>query len=178
MLIQSNGGADPNKKYSWARDLPFEVTSKVIEEFKSDYNIFHIKRDDQVGFHNTTPLTASLRQILAVSLLSKKRLVIDSFMQHALAALRMPSVACWIVNRPKVFGYGLHTHIMANPFTVKPELRNSFLNKFNIGGDEIEFPYLNENQIFDVDLIIKSLKEEPKVEESEKPTDDGADNNK
>jgi hypothetical protein len=172
MLLQSNGGADANKKYSWARDLPFEVTDKIIEEFKGDYNIFHIKRDDQIGFQGTTPLTASLRQILAISLLSSKRLVIDSFMQHALAALKMPSVACWVVNKPKVFGYDLHTHIIANPFTVKPELRNAFLNKFNIGGDELEFPYVNESQIFDVDTIIKALKYEHTETKKEK-TDGG-----
>jgi hypothetical protein len=88
-------------------------------------------------------------------------------MQHALAALRMPSVACWVVNKPKVFGYDLHTHILANPYTIKPELRNAFLNKFNIGGDELEFPYVNESQIFDVDTIIKALKDEPKAAEVE-----------
>jgi hypothetical protein len=160
MILQSNGGADANKKYSWARDLPFEVTGKIIEEFKSEYSIFHVKREDQLGFKDTFALTGSLRQILAISLLSKKRLVIDSFMQHAMAALRMPSVACWIVNKPRVFGYDLHTHILANPYTIKPELRHSFLNKFNIGGDELEFPYTNESQIFDVDVIIKALRYE------------------
>jgi hypothetical protein len=165
MLLQTNGGADPNKKYSWARDLPFEVTAQIINEFKDKYTIFHIKRDDQIGFQDTVPLTAQLRQILAVSMLSSKRLVIDSFMQHALAALRMPSVACWIVNTPKVFGYGLHTHIMANPHTVKPELRNSFLSQFNIGGDELEFPYRNESEIFNVQDIINALNYEPQAEQ-------------
>jgi hypothetical protein len=178
MLLQSNGGADANRKYSWARDLPFEVSMKVIEEFKSEFNIFHIKREDQLGFQNTIPLTASLRQILAVSLLSSKRLVIDSFMQHALAALRMPSVACWVVNKPRVFGYDLHTHILANPYTIKPELRNSFLQKFNIGGEEIEFPYQNESQIFDVDAIISALRKEENKEISEEKTEEnGTDNN-
>jgi hypothetical protein len=174
MMLQSNGGADANRKYSWARDLPFETTLKVIEEFKSEFNIFHIKREDQLGLQDTIPLTASLRQILAVSLLSSKRLVIDSFMQHALAALRMPSVACWIVNKPRVFGYDLHTHILANPYTIKPELRNSFLQKFNIGGEEIEFPYQNESQIFDIDAIISALRKE---ENKEKTEENGTDNN-
>lgn len=165
MLLQTNGGADPNKKYSWARDLPFETTARIINEFKDKYAIIHVKREDQIGFQDTIPLTAQLRQILAVSMLSSKRLVIDSFMQHALAALRMPSVACWIVNTPKVFGYGLHTHIMANPHTVKPELRNSFLSQFNIGGDELEFPYRNESEIFNVEEIINALNYEPQVEQ-------------
>jgi hypothetical protein len=167
MVIQTNGGADANKKYSWARDLPFEATIKVIEEFKNQYQIFHIKREDQVSFQNTIPLTGNFRQIMAVCMLSEKRLVIDSFMQHALAALKLPSVACWVVNKPRVFGYDLHTHILANPFTIKPELRNSFLNKFNIGGDEIEFPYNNESEIFDVEKIINALNGKEKENEKD-----------
>jgi hypothetical protein len=93
-------------------------------------------------------------------MLSEKRLVIDSFLHHALAALNLSAVACWIVNTPKLFGYDIHTNIFANPFTAQPELRNSYLQKFNIGGDDMEFPYNNEREIFDVDAIIKALKQD------------------
>jgi hypothetical protein len=158
LLMQTNGGGDPNRKYSWARDIPTAAVLPIIEEFSKDYAILHVRRDDQIGYQNTIQLTNNLRFILCVSLLSNKRLVMDSFMQHALAALQLPSVACWVVNKPKVWGYDLHTHIVANPFTHQPELRNSFLSKFNIGGEEMEFPYQNENEIFDVDAIIKALK--------------------
>jgi len=157
MLIQPNGGGDANKKYSWARDLPVSVVMKVIEAFKDKYAIFHVKREDQLTYPNTYAVTGNFRFIMAVALLSQKRLVIDSFMQHALAAFRLPAVACWIVNKPKVFGYDLHTHIFANDFTTKPELRNSFLSKFNIAGDELEFPYNNETEIFNADDIIAAL---------------------
>jgi hypothetical protein len=157
-LLQTNGGGDANKKYSWARDLPVSATMRIIEEFKDKYAIFHVKREDQIGYPNTYAVTGNFRFIMAIAMLSQKRLVIDSFMQHALAALRLPAVACWIVNKPKVFGYDLHTHIFANDFTHKPELRNSFLTKFNIAGDELEFPYNNETEIFNVDDIIAALK--------------------
>ena len=160
MIIQTNGGADQNKKYSWARDLPQCTVLPIIEEFKDKYAIVHIRREDQPSYAHTVPLTAQLRPILAMSVLSEKRLLIDSFMQHAMAALNLPSVACWIVNSPKVFGYEMHTHIISNPFTVKPELRNSYLSEFNIGGDELEFPYNSENEIFNVDSIIAALKDE------------------
>lgn len=160
LLLQTNGGGDTNKKYSWARDLPTSVVLQIIEEFKKDFAILHVRREDQIGYQNTSTLTGQLRQILAISQLSSKRLLIDSFLQHAFAALNLPSVCCWIVNKPKVLGYGLHHHIFANEFTVKPELRNAFLSKFNIGGDEVEFPYNNEKEIFNVDDIIKALKGE------------------
>jgi ADP-heptose:LPS heptosyltransferase len=157
MMLQTNGGGDTNKKYSWARDIPTSVVLKVIEEFANKYSIFHIRREDQLSFQGTIQLTGQLRQILAISLLSQKRLVMDSFLQHALAALKLPSVACWIVNSPKVFGYELNTNILANAYTTQPELRNSYLSKFNIGGDELEFPYNNETEIFNIDEIIQAI---------------------
>lgn len=160
MMLQTNGGGDTNKKYSWARDIPTSVVLKVIEEFANKYSIFHIRREDQLSFQGTIQLTGQLRQILAISLLSQKRLVMDSFLQHALAALKLPSVACWIVNSPKVFGYELNTNILANAYTTQPELRNSYLSKFNIGGDELEFPYNNETEIFNIDEIIQAINSE------------------
>jgi hypothetical protein len=70
----------------------------------------------------------------------------------------MSSTVCWVANKPEVFGYSIHDNIVSNPFTVKPELRNSFLQQFNIAGDLLEFPYNTEDEIFDVDQIIESIK--------------------
>jgi hypothetical protein len=89
--------------------------------------------------------------------LSSKRLLIDSFAQHAAAALELPSTVCWIANKPEVFGYDLHDNIIANEFTTEPELRNAYLSKFNIAGELIEFPYNTEDEIFNVEAIIESL---------------------
>lgn len=156
-LMQTNGGGDANKKYSWARDLPVSVVMPIIEHFRNEYDIVHVRRDDQQEYPNTIKLTAPFRQIAATALLSEKRLVMDSFLQHTFAALKLPAVACWIVNSPEVFGYDLHTDILANPFTKEPELRNAYIEKFNIGGDELEFAYNSEEEIFDVKKIIDAL---------------------
>lgn len=158
LLMQTNGGANADLKYSFARDLPSGVVTKVIEAFANEYNIVHIRREDQIGYNNTTPITAGFREILALTLLSSKRLLIDSFLQHACAALNMSSTVCWITNSPKVLGYEMHKNILAKPFNNQPELKNSYLAKFNIGGDPVEFPYQSEDDIFDVNEIIESLK--------------------
>lgn len=157
MVLQTNGGAQTEHKYSWARDIPSTAVVKVIEHFKDDYYIAHIRREDQLGYENTIPVTDSFRALCVLLSLSKKRLLIDSFAQHAATALDLPSTVCWVANKPKVFGYDLHDNIQANPFTNKPELRNAYLGKFNIAGDLIEFPYNSEDEIFDVDVIIESL---------------------
>lgn len=158
LLMQTNGGANADLKYSFARDLPSAVVTKVIEAFVGQYNIVHIRREDQLAYQNTTPVTAGFREILALTLLSQKRLLIDSFLQHSCAALNMPSTVCWITNSPKVLGYELHDNILSKPFNRQPELKNSYLAKFNIIGDPVEFPYQSEDDIFDVNEIIESLK--------------------
>ena len=157
MVIQTNGGAQTEHKYSWARDLPSTTVVKIIEHFKDEYYIAHIRREDQLGYEHTIPVTDSFRGLCILLSLSSKRLLIDSFAQHAAAALNLPSTVCWIANKPKVFGYELHDNIQSNPFTNKPELRNAYLSKFNIAGDLIEFPYNSENEIFNVEAIIESL---------------------
>ncbi len=158
LVLQTNGGAEnqPNK-YSWARDIPAGIVMKVIEHFKEQYNIVHIRRQDQFGYEFTTPVTDGFRNLCSLLKISQKRLLMDSFAQHACAAMDLPATVLWIVNKPTVFGYKLHDNILANPFTQKPELRHSYLSKFSIGGEPLEFPYLNEAEIFDADKVIASL---------------------
>jgi len=157
-LMQTNGGAEADQKYSWARDIPSYVVENVVYEFKEQYNIVHIKREDQIGYEGTFPVSDTFRALVVLINMSEKRLLMDSFGQHAAAALNKPSTVLWIANSPKVFGYDLHTNIVANPETTSPELRNAYLSKYNIGGDPIEFPYNKESEIFNVDAVINSLK--------------------
>ncbi len=82
----------------------------------------------------------------------------DSFLQHTAAALNKPSTVLWVANSPKVFGYELHDNILANPHTNKPDLKSSVFSKYNIIGLLEEFPYNDEKEIFDVDKVIESLK--------------------
>jgi hypothetical protein len=157
LLLQTNGGAQTEHKYSWARDIPASVAIKVIEHFRQEYNIVHIRRDDQNQFDGTFGVSDTFRALAVLISMSNKRLLIDSFSQHVAASMGLKSTVCWIANSPRVFGYDVHDNIVANPFTNKPELRNSYFGKFNIAGDLLEFPYNNEDEIFDVDQIIKSI---------------------
>jgi hypothetical protein len=71
--------------------------------------------------------------------------------------MSIPSTVLWVANRPNVLGYDIHNNIQSNPFTVKPELKNSFINKFNINGDLLEFPYNSEDEIFNYRDVIESI---------------------
>lgn len=159
LVMQTNGGAENQVlKYSWARDIPNDVVMAVIEEFKSEMNIVHIRREDQMAFPDTMAITDTFRGVACFLQLSKVRFFMDSFAQHTAAALGLPSTVCWIANSPKVFGYKTNHNICSNDFTAKPELRGSYLSKFNIAGEPLEFPYQSEADIFNVEAIIKSLR--------------------
>ena len=160
LVLQTNGGAQTEHKYSWARDIPSSVAVEVIDHFRADYNIAHIRRDDQLQFDGTFGVSDTFRALCVLISMSSKRLLIDSFAQHVAASMGLPSTVCWVANSPVVFGYKIHDNILANPWTNKPELRNSFFGKFNIAGDLLEFPYNNEDEIFDVDKIIKSIEKQ------------------
>ncbi len=158
-VLQTHGGApQQDSRYSWARDIPRNVIQAVIEEFKKDYQIFHLRREDQFGFENTTPLIESFKGIACMINRSSKRLFMDSFGQHTAAALNKHSSVLWICNKPNVFGYQIHDNIVANNETAKPDLRQSVFSKYNIVGTLQEFPYKSEMDIFDIDRVIQSIK--------------------
>ena len=158
LLLHTNGGAQTDLKYSWARDIPNDIAIQVIETFKKDYNIAHIRREDQNSFEGTFPVSDNFRSICVLIAMSKKRLLIDSFAQHVAASMGLKSTVCWIANSPKVFGYEINDNIICNTFTATPDLRNAFLTKFNIGSDLLEFPFKSEKDIFNISSIVKSIK--------------------
>jgi len=174
-VLQTNGGAPgQDNKYSWARDIPASITKKVIAEFKDEFTIAHVRRDDQPAFEDTSHVQDNFRSIAVLLHLSKKRLLMDSFGQHAAAALGLQSTVLWIANKPKVFGYDIHDNIRANPETLEPELRGSVFNKYNIAGDPLEFPYRSEDEIFNLEPILLSLRaqgDDPVFEEAPPPTE-------
>lgn len=163
MVIQTNGGGDKHLKYSWARDIPQSTAQQVVDAFAGEYCIAHIRRDDQVSLRNVTPVQQDFRRLIILMMMSKKRLLIDSFAQHMAAALRLPSVVCWIANAPQQFGYDMHTNVLAAQPSLMPPLKDSVFNKFNISGAPIEFPFKNEQEIFDANLIINALKAAPNI---------------
>jgi hypothetical protein len=159
LLLQTNGGAQgQDLKYSWARDIPSNVVQSVIEEFRDDYNIVHIRREDQISYEGTITVSDNFRSLAVLIEFSNKRLFMDSFGHHAAAALHKPSTVLWVANTPVVFGHDIHDNIVANPFTKKPELKHAYIQKFDITGNLIEFPYNFESEIFDVDKVIDSIK--------------------
>lgn len=157
-VLQTNGGAlNQENKYSWARDIPFDLAQTIVDEFKGHYNIFHIRRENQFQLKHTIPVTADFRALAVLIKISKKRLLIDSFAQHTAKGLGLNSVVTWVANKPSQFGYDNNINILAKPETITPELKGSVFNKYQIDGNLIEFPYNSESEIFDLEEIINAI---------------------
>lgn len=114
LVMQTNGGGGNEfAGYSWARDLPEFLVKELISSLKEKYHIFHISRQDQLSFEGVEKVTADWRELFCLIGLAEKRLLIDSFGQHAAAALRLPSTVCWVATSPDKLGYNIHKNILA-----------------------------------------------------------------
>jgi ADP-heptose:LPS heptosyltransferase len=158
MVIQPNGGAiNQHLKYSWTRDIPAPIIEQVIEYFKNDYAILHIKREDQIIYPNTLQAIDGFRSIAIALNLSQKRLLIDSSSLHIATALNLPSVVTWVATNPKVFGYDMHNNILANKATRAVDLNHPHYQKHLLYQDLNTIPYNDLNEVFDIAKIINAL---------------------
>jgi hypothetical protein len=160
MVIQTNGGPlqDQQYPYSWTRDIPYDIAQTIVNHFSNYYHIIQICRDKANVLNNVEPHFDSMSNMELFALLaySEKRLLIDSCLQHAAAAINLPSTVLWIGTSPIVFGYNIHNNIVAQlPNTVK--LPDSYLFDYNFNGSTHECPMFDTN-IFNINEIIESLK--------------------
>lgn len=159
LAIQPNGGGNNQPlKYSWVRDIPAPIVEQVIEHYKNDYSIVHIKREDQIIYENTIGALDSFRSIAIMLTMSEKRLLIDSSAMHIATALNLPSVVAWIGTSEKVFGYDMHTNIIANTPPKEYDLGHSYYQRMPLFEDISKIPYNDLNEVFDVNEIIKLIK--------------------
>ena len=158
LAIQPHGGPEGlGYQYSWTRDIPSINVNEIIEYYKDDYTIIHIKRPDQIIYENTLQALDGFRSIAILLQIADKRLLIDSFTQHLAAALNKKSTVCWISTKPEIFGYKHNINIKSNPFTKEPNLVSAVYNPFNLAQDISSIPYNNLNEIFNTNKIIESI---------------------
>jgi ADP-heptose:LPS heptosyltransferase len=158
LAIQPNGGpVGLGYQYAWTRDIPETNMLEIIEHYKDNYSIIHIKREDQKIYSNTMQALDGFRSIAILLQLSSKRLLIDSFGQHMAAALNKKSTVCWSITKPEVFGYKLHDNIKSNPFTKEPNFQHTQYNPFGLSEDISTIPYNDLNEVFDTNKIIESI---------------------
>jgi len=164
MILHTNGGLihDDAKPYMWARDMPHHIAEEIVKKYSKDYTIYQCTKKNSKKIEGThviefgDSMKLSTTEYLSLLLHSNKRVLIDSCLQHAAAALELPSVVLWNGTSPKVFGYDVHTNIE----TVKLnnfKLPGSYLFDFDFMGMEHEYPFDSDDPLYDVDEIITSI---------------------
>ena len=88
---------------------------------------------------------------------SKKRVLIDSCLQHAAVAFNLQSTVLWIGTSPKVFGYKLHKNVVAKVPNKKNQLIGSYLFDYQFENNIHECPYISVNEMFDVNQLLREL---------------------
>jgi hypothetical protein len=161
MVIQTGGGPMEGQKYSysWTRDIPIEISQEIVKKFSNQYHIIQITRPDGYQLENVERMDQKMSNMELFSLLvaSKKRVLIDSSLQHAAAALNKKSTVLWVGTSPKVFGYKMHTNIEAKLPKKANQLIGSYTFDFQFENNIHECPYMNINDIFDVNLVLTSI---------------------
>jgi hypothetical protein len=162
MIIHSNGGVFQGQKYpyAWTRDMPKKLVELIVQTFSHKYRILQICRDQQNVVNGVQAILQPMSNLELFSLLylSERRLLIDSSLQHAAAALDLPSTVLWIGTSPKIFGYDLHTNIIANEPKIKPKLVDSYLFDYSFEGRIHEYPYMEDEPVFNIEEVIESLR--------------------
>ena len=164
LLLHTNGGLYTNEKpYCWSRDMPFNVAQKVTKHFKSKFFVMQLTRGAspklEDAFVRHEPLSNT--ELVGIVEMSSKRLLIDSSLQHAAAAFKLPSTVLWNATSSVIFGHKIHDNIQAKPKPTK-SLPGSYLFDYSFDGNEHEFPYEEEDlkDLFDIDRIIDSLEKQ------------------
>lgn len=164
MVIHTNGGLMTTnaKAYSWTRDMPVEIAQALVEHYKSKFHIIQVTKINSPKIEGAEHIFATAEKaidtmhLLSLAWFSEKRILIDSCLQHAAAAVGKKSTVLWNGTSPKVFGYDLHDNICSEiPENIK--LPDSYLFDFDFDGKEYEYPFTTNTKMFDIDAIIKSV---------------------
>jgi hypothetical protein len=164
MVIHTNGGlmSLDAKPYAWTRDMPFDIAQQLVDHYKKDYHIYQVTKINSKKLEGADHIFAANNQVLStleffsLMLHTKKRILIDSSLQHVAAAMNLKSTVLWNGTSPKVFGYDIHDNICTDvPYDFK--LPGSYLFDFDFNGNELEYPFSEDVKLFDINKIIESV---------------------
>lgn len=160
LVIQTNGGPlNSDLIYSWTRDIPFDVSLLITEKYSKTHHIIQVCKPSSRKLPNVEVIDKQMSsmEIFLLLAIADKRILIDSCLQHAAAALNIESTVFWIGTSPKNFGYVLHNNIVANPPTNVTKMIDSYLFDYSFDGITHECPYFTIEEMFNVTEIIKNI---------------------
>jgi hypothetical protein len=115
MLLQTHGGMSsfdgkPIPK-GQVRDMPLPLAQAIVDKFKNEYHIIHIKSSNQPKLEGVEDGTYNFRYLAPLVKASDKIICIDSVVEHLSAALGKSATVLWGGTNPSNLGYDIHTNI-------------------------------------------------------------------
>ena len=158
LILQTSGGLYQNQKpYCWTRDIPPVQAQMLANILSQKYHIYHIGRPNSYKLQNVEFIPEiNKRELMSLNLSSAKRLVIDSCMQHAAAALGLHSTVLWIGTSHINFGYTFNNNIYPSAEKTNEHLIDSFIFDYAFDGFEHEYPF-STMDIFNIDEIVRAV---------------------
>jgi len=168
MLIQDVGGVAPENDDEDARfraehgmhkrNLPHEVAQALVDRMQRDYVVAQIRLPTQKALANTIQLEGQPRELMSLIPYAEKMLFIDSFMQHAAAAMGCPATVCWAGTSPLSVGYEIHDNLRRSECPT-PECHrpNSYLFDRQINGQPWNCPHGEACRRYEPETIIEAL---------------------
>lgn len=162
MLLQTNGGPkQEGSNYSWTRDMPIELSRKIVMTYADQYQIIQVCNKEQQGLKD--PRVEVFHQKVNNSIYfglvasATKVVCIDSSIQHIAKALNKQSTVVWIATHSSIFGYDTHKNITAN--LPQKQLPNAYLYDYDFNGPMLDCPFEKVEDILDFSEVISSIGE-------------------
>tara|TARA_R110001592_G_scaffold15691_2_gene67949 strand:+ start:552 stop:1445 length:894 start_codon:yes stop_codon:yes gene_type:complete len=160
LLIHTGGGpTDDEVEYNWTRDIPMEFAASIVDKYSKTHNIIQVTRPKGYKLQHSSVkiIDTPMANLNLFSLLqnSNKRVLIDSCLQHAAAAMNLPSTVLWIGTSPTLFGYSQHQNIVAGLNKRANQLIDSTLFDYQFAQNEYQCPYMDVDEIFSQEVLNK-----------------------
>ena len=160
LVIQTNGGPlNSALEYSWTRDIPYNLAAQIVNKYKDTHYIVQICKPSSMHLPGAEVLDQPMSAMDMFTLLavSDKRVLIDSSLQHAAAAMNLSSTVFWVGTSPINFGYSMHNNIVANKPTDTTKLIDSYLFDYSFEGLTHECPYYSLEEMFNISQVLEKV---------------------
>jgi len=163
LLLHTNGGPlmDGAPIYAWTRDMPRYVAETIIQNYAQQYHIIQVVKHESQAIQSpmveVVHRAMSNMELFSLVRASAKRVLIDSCLQHAAAAFKLPSTVLWVGTHPEMFGYLMHTNVKAKKPTGNVKNIDGSYFDYQLDGQFHECPYNTPDEIFDINEVLKAI---------------------
>ena len=171
ILFQHTGGKFPEgtslqdrieaKDAMYRRGLTNETIDGVTKQLiKDGYTVGSVQHPNQYQPKGSELIHFPIRAVMGLIPFAAGIIAIDSFLQHAAAAMDVPSVVCWAGTNPDKLGYSIHKNLrkIACP-TPECHRPNSYAFDIQPSGVMWNCPHSEACCDYEVDEIISAYKE-------------------